>query len=358
MAAAPYNVAIIGYGLSAKVFHIPFITQTSSLRLYAVLQRNPTADSDASHDHPGIQLFRDAATLLADPAVHVVVVTSLPDSHFELTKAALEAGKHVVVEKPFVPTVAEADELVRIAKTTGKLLAVYQNRRWDADYLAASQLVKDGALGRIVEFESHFDRYSPTLRAGWKAEPRPGNGAIYDLGTHLLDQIVHLFGLPAKVTAFIWNQRAGAPTGYDSGVGDSFTVLLHYADGLLATAKVGVLSAEQDQLRFWVRGEKGSFKKYNLDPQEEQLLSGLSNTSSELGREPSSNYNLTLVKDGNIGKEPVAVVPKTYLEYYRILADALDGKGDVPVKAEQAASVIRLIELAKESSRTGKTLDV
>ncbi|KAK7612047.1 putative NAD binding Rossmann fold oxidoreductase [Phyllosticta paracitricarpa] len=357
MASALHNVAVIGYGLSAKVFHIPFITQTPSLRLYAVLQRNPTADNDASHDHPGIQLFRDAATLLADPAVHVVVVTSLPDSHFELTKAALEAGKHVVVEKPFVPTAAEADELVRVAQSTGKLLAVYQNRRWDADFLAASRLVKDGALGRVVEFESHFDRYSPTLRVSWKAEPRPGNGAIYDLGTHLLDQIVHLFGLPARVTGFIWNQRAGAPN-HDSGAGDSFTVLLHYADGLLATAKVGVLSAEQDQLRFWVRGEKGSFKKYNLDPQEDQLLSGLSNTSSELGREPSSNYNLTLVKDGNIGKEPVAVEPKTYLEYYRIFADALHGKGDVPVTATEAASVIRLIELAKESSKMGKTLDV
>ncbi|KAK8189443.1 hypothetical protein IWZ00DRAFT_321097 [Phyllosticta capitalensis] len=356
--AAPHNVAVIGYGLSAKVFHIPFITQTPSLRLYGVLQRNPTADNNAANDHPGIQLYRDSASLLADAAVSVVVVTALPDAHFELTKAALEAGKHVVVEKPFVPTSGEATALAALAKEKGRHLAVFQNRRWDADFLTAARLVREGTLGRVVEFESHFDRYSPTLRAGWKAEARPGNGAIYDLGTHLLDQIVHLFGLPAKVTGFIWNQRAGAPKGYESGAGDSFTVLLHYADGMLATAKVGVLSAEQDQLRFWVRGERGSFKKLNLDPQEDQLLGGLSSASPELGREPPSNYALTLVKDGNIGKEPVAVEPKTYLEYYRIFAEALDGRGDVPVRPEEAAGVIRLIELAMESSRTGRTLDL
>lgn len=189
-------------------------------------------------------------------------------------------------EKPFTPTSKEADELVSLAKTNGKHLAVYQStstvdpytytqsrgpentnkrppidRRFDADYVTVSKLVNTGILGRVVEFESRFDRHRPeepsTDAHKWKNKVIPGGGAIYDLGAHLLDQAVHLFGLPEKVTGFVGSQRAQNTSGFD----DSFTVLLHYNGGLLVTAKAGVVSPEEEQLRFWIRGEKGSYKK-------------------------------------------------------------------------------------------------
>ncbi|KKY23527.1 putative nad binding rossmann fold [Diplodia seriata] len=363
MASKTFNFGIIGYGLSAKIFHIPHLTSIPSFKLYGIVQRTPKAGvDDCGADHPTAKSWRSADELFADPAVDVVVVTTPPDSHFALTKRALETGKHVVVEKPFVPTHAEAEELVALAREKKRLIAVYQNRRWDADFVTLRQLLADGTLGRIVDFNTHFDRYSPTLRAGWKAEEaRPGNGAIYDLGTHLLDQVVTLFGLPARVTGFLGNTRADAPRGAGHvEPEDSFTVHLHYADGMLATARAAVMSPEEEQLRYWVRGDKGSFKKFHLDVQEDQLLAGLRPGQEGYGVEPESHHGtLTLIKNGKPVRETHATLaPKTYVEYYRVLEKAYKGEGEVPVKAEEASAVIRLIELAKESSKQGKTLDV
>ncbi|KAK7728921.1 hypothetical protein SLS57_002153 [Botryosphaeria dothidea] len=361
MASKTFNFGIIGYGLSAKIFHIPHLTSIPSFRLHGIVQRSPQPGNDAGADFPQAKAWRSADELFADGAVDVVVVTTPPDSHFALTKRALESGKHVVVEKPFVPTHAEAQELVALAAEKKRSIAVYQNRRWDADFVTLRKLLDDGTLGRVVDFNTHFDRYSPTLRAGWKAETRPGNGAIYDLGTHLIDQVVTLFGLPAKITAFIGNTRADAPLGAGHNEpGDSFTVHLHYADGKFATARAAVLSAEEEQLRYWVRGEKGSFKKFHLDVQEDQLLAGLRPGQEGYGSDPESHYGtVTLIKDGKPVRQTYPTLPpQTYVEYYRVLEKALNGEGEVPVKAEEAAAVIRLIELAKESSKSGKTLDV
>lgn len=240
-------------------------------------------------------------------------------------------------------------------------MLAYSDRRWDADFVTLRQLLDDGTLGRIVDFNTHFDRYSPKLRATWKAETRPGNGAIYDLGTHLLDQAYTLFGLPARITGFIGNQRTDAPRGAGhADSGDSFTVHLHYKDGMLATARAAVISTEEEQLRYWVRGEKGSFKKYHLDVQEDQLLAGLRPGQEGYGVDPESHHGtLTLLEDGKpVRKTHATLAPKTYVEYYRVLEKALKGEGEVPVKAQEAADVIRLIELAIESSKQGRTLDV
>ncbi|KAL1962601.1 hypothetical protein VTN77DRAFT_9394 [Rasamsonia byssochlamydoides] len=357
MASKTWNVGVIGYGFSAKIFHIPFIQAVPDFKLYAIVQRHPKPDDDAEKDHPGIKAYRSAEDLVKDEAVDVVVVTTAPDSHVALTRLALEAGKHVVVEKPFTPTHQEADELVALAKKQGKLLAVYQNRRWDTDFVTLSKLIKNGSLGRLVEYESHFDRYRPVIpnTDSWKYKVLPAGGAIYDLGTHLIDQTVHLFGLPERVTGFIGSQRENNPTGFE----DSFTVLLHYKSGLLATVKCSVVSPEEKQLRFWVRGEQGSFKKYHLDIQEEQLIKGLRPGDKEYAQEPSDRYGvLTTIKDGKPTAEVVPTETSTWVEYYRQLARALAGEGDVPVSGEQASAVIRLIELAKESSKLGKTLDV
>ncbi|KAF2087940.1 putative NAD binding Rossmann fold oxidoreductase [Saccharata proteae CBS 121410] len=374
--STPLNVAVIGYGFSAKIFHIPFIAQlsrenSSSLRLYGIVQRNPTPSDDATKEHADIKTWRSSDEMLEDVAVDVVVVTTLPESHFALTKAALEKGKHVIVEKPFVPTSAEAEELDRISKEKGKLIAVYQNRRYDTDFLAVSSLIRDGTLGRVTEFESHFDRYAPvpSNRASWRAEARPGTGQIYDLGTHLMDQIVALYGLPDRITAFIGNQRSGVPL--DAEPGDSFTALLHYdnvglsVDGekgpLLATAKASVVSPEKDQLRYWVRGTKGSFKKFHFDCQEEMLLAGKMPWDEGFGIEgvEASGAVTTVGESEEMKTERlVPVSPSTYTEFYRRFVKAVRGDGEVPVSAKDGANVIRLVELCKESSKTGRTLQV
>lgn len=195
--------------------------------------------------------------MLQDPAVGVVVITTIPTSHFEICKLALEHGKHVIVEKPFTPTAREAGALIASAQKCDRLLSVYQNRRWDADFLTLRKLLDEKRLGRVVEFESHFDRYrpiAPSAAETWKAKPLPGGGVLYDLGSHLIDQVLVLFGTPERITGFVGSQREG-------GVEDWFTVMLHYEAGFVATVKAGCLSAEVDQLRFWLRGVGGSYWK-------------------------------------------------------------------------------------------------
>ncbi|EED12943.1 NAD binding Rossmann fold oxidoreductase, putative [Talaromyces stipitatus ATCC 10500] len=360
MVTKTWNVGLIGYGFSAKIFHLPFIQSVPELKLYAIVQRNPTPENDAEKDHPGIKSYRSADELVKDANVDVIVITTPPDGHFELTKKALEAGKHVVVEKPFVPTYKEAEELVAVAQKNNKLLAVYQNRRYDADYVTLSKLVKNGSLGRVVEYETHFDRHRPEIApnsTAWKLQGVPYTGAIYDLGAHLLDQAVHLFGLPQRITGFVGSQRANNPTGLE----DSFTALLHYDKGLLVTAKAGVVSPEEKQLRFWVRGDKGSFRKFHVDIQEEQLKAGLRPGDSGYGLEPSDRYGVLTTIDQN-GKPSAEKVPTvegpTWVEYYRKLARALAGESELPASGYEASQVIRLIELARESSKSGRTLDV
>ncbi|KAJ5856109.1 dehydrogenase [Penicillium soppii] len=356
MTSKIFNVGIIGYGLSAKIYQIPFIRAAKNLNLYAVVQRTPKPNDDAEKDWPGIKSFRSTELLIKDPAVDVVVVTTAPDSHLELAKLALNAGKHVVVEKPFTPTYEEAQELVELAKKQNRLLTVYQSRRWDADFLTLSKIVRDGSLGRIVEFETRFERHVPGIPgSAWRTKAMPGGGAIYDLGAHLIDQTVLLFGLPKRITAFLGNQREGV-----SGSDDSFTVLMHY-DGFLATAKAAVVSPQEKQLRFWVKGTEGTFKKYHFDVQEEQLKSGMRPGDEGYGKEPSERYGtLTSVQsDGTFKSEVVPTVDAPlYTDFYSKLAKALAGEGDVPVNPVESASVIRLVELAVQSSETGRTLDV
>lgn len=353
--------------MSAKVFHIPFIKALPELyTLHGVLQRSPTETNSAAKDHAGITVYSNLESLLADSAVDLVIVGSTPADHFAQCTAALRAGKHVLCEKPFVPTSAEAKELDKTAKEAGRVLAVFQNRRWDSDFVLLKEVLAEGKLGRLTEIESHYDRHRPHASAlpnTWKAAPNlPAGGAIFDLGTHLLDQIVTLFGPPARITAFIANQRVynGHPAEHMGG--DSFTALLHYSTGLLCTVKAAIISPEAKQLRFWVRGEKGSFKKFNLDPQELQLIAGMRPGDEGYGIEKKESYGtLTLWDEANnkFEEETVEPVspPKTYLPLFQELAAAIKGEGPVPVTPAQAAITLRVIELAKESSATGKTVD-
>jgi predicted dehydrogenase len=306
---------------------------------------------------------------LQDPEVDLIVLCTPPNTHFDQTKRAIEAGKHVLSEKPFVPTSAGAEELAELAKEKNKLLCVYQNRRWDADFLTVQHLLKEGKLGRIYEFETHFDRYAPGGPSSWKGTltMADGNGAIYDLGTHLLDQVYVLFGKPTAAYGKFINQREGRLVSGAQGLEDepdSIHTTLSYADkGLLVHVRIGVLSAESKQPRFWVRGSKGSYHKTGLDAQEPQLISGMEVTDACFGVDGAAyNGTISIVQDdGSIQDFTLPnVQAQTYAKFYELLAGALmTGKQeDLPVPAQEAAEVLKIIEATKESARTGKEVPV
>ncbi|KAK5945377.1 hypothetical protein PMZ80_002582 [Knufia obscura] len=355
----PYNTGIIGYGLSAKIFHIPFINDSAHFTLHSIVQRSPKPDNDAHTDHPTAKIYASTSDLLLDKDVHVIVITTAPDSHASLATQAMKAGKHVIVEKPFTPTSEEARTLCDVARENGVFLTVYQNRRWDADFLTLRKVLDEGSLGRVVEFESHFDRHRPVMPSvqSWKTDPA-AYSAVFDLGTHLMDQVVSIYGLPKRITGFVGTQRRNNT----SGLEDSFTALLHYDGGLTATCKAGVVSPETEQLRFWVRGEKGSYKKYHLDPQEGQLKEGLRPGQGGYGIESEEKYGvLTKVEGGEMVSEKLKTVEgRGYTAFYDQFAKALDAKdvGLLPVGSRVAADVIRLCELMRASSKEGRTLDV
>jgi len=298
--------------------------------------------------------------MFADPSIDIIVITTTPDTHFSFTQSALEAGKHVIVEKPFVPTSAEAQQLVDISSKTGKLICVYQNRRWDTDFLTAQKLIKEGTIGSVVEFETHFDRYKPVRPESWKGTLSMDNagGVIYDLGTHLIDQAYVLFGLPETVTAIFSNQRNDG-----EAEPDSFTALLGYGPGgPLVTAKASVMSAESEQLRYWVRGTKGSFKKFHLDVQEDQLKAGQKPGDKGFGVENESSSGKLTILEGEKPKSSVLknIEPQTYASLYAGFAKAIEGGGEasVPVKASEARDVLRIIEGARESAKSGKSVSL
>ncbi|KAI9728099.1 MAG: hypothetical protein M1834_007815 [Cirrosporium novae-zelandiae] len=359
MAPKVYNIAIIGYGLSAKIFHIPFIPTVQGLNLYAIVNQFPQPDDNIETRCPGVKVYSTTEEMLKDPAVDVVVLSTPPTTHLALATAAIKAGKHVVCEKPLTPMSAEGDQLIATAKEYGKLLTVFHNRRWDTDFLTLQKLINEDTLGRIVEFETHFDRYDLEViksAGGWRGQKLPGAGVIYDLGVHLMDQVNVLFGMPEKVTGFEQTQREED----QSGIEDACTVLLHYKSGLLVTVKAAVISPEKKQLKFWVRGQKGSYRKYHLDSQEEMLQDGKHPGSKNFGVEKPERYGIVTVNTGNgfIERDEPTVSPETYAAFYKKLLLALEGKGPVPVDPKDGRDVIRLVELAHESSRLGKTLSV
>lgn len=367
-ATKQYNVGIVGYGLSAKVFHIPFIALTPSLTLYSIVQRSPSPDNSAPEDHPHVKHLTDANLLFSDAEVDIVILCTPPNTHYSLAKEALLNDKHVLVEKPFVPTSAEANELTALAQKQQRVLCVYQNRRWDSDFLTVQKLLKENTLGRVVEFETHFDRLrlvkppASSWKAGLKMDD--GGGALYDLGSHLLDQAFVLFGMPSGVSGKLVNQREGRivrGNGSDEDGPDSITAVLSYDDtGLVVYVRVGVASVETRQMRFWVRGTKASYHKTGLDPQEDQLKNGGKATDEVFGKEDADKYGKLCVvgEDGVTVTEKACptVEPETYLKFYELFAKSVASgqEEDVPVPASQAAKVLRIIEAVRESAKTSR----
>ncbi|MFT3747726.1 MAG: oxidoreductase [Agriterribacter sp.] len=342
------RAGVVGFGISAKVFHLPFITTLpGQYELVSILQRK---GNEAKTQFPQAKIVRTIEEMVSDPDIDLVVITTPNDTHFPYTKMALEAGKHVVLEKPFTNTIEEAEQLINIAAKSGKVLSVYQNRRYVSDFRTIKQILDNKLLGDVHEFEAHYDRYRAEERpAAWREAPLPGSGILYDLGAHIIDQALYFFGLPKYITADIRMQRPHAR------VDDYFNIWLDYGFNKVIL-HAGMLFREQGP-RYMIHGTKGSFIKYGEDPQEAKLRAGEPPAGEDWGAEKEDTYGLLHTEvNGEIIKEPYPSLKGSYAGYYLDLYDTIVNGKPVKQKPEHGYNTIRIIQLAIQSSAEKRTL--
>ncbi|EMG7909862.1 TPA: oxidoreductase [Enterobacter cloacae] len=338
------RVGLIGYGYASKTFHAPLIAGTPGMALAAV------SSSDATKVHadwPTVPVVSEPKHLFNDPNIDLIVIPTPNDTHFPLAKAALEARKHVVVDKPFTVTLSQARELDALAKSLGRLLSVFHNRRWDSDFLTVKALLSEGTLGEITFFESHFDRFRPQVRNRWREQAGPGSGIWYDLAPHLLDQAVNLFGLPVSMTVDLAQLRPGAQTT------DYFHAILSYPQRRIVLH--GTMVAAAESARYIIHGTRGSYVKFGLDPQEDRLKNGERLPQEDWGYDMRDGV-VTKVEGETLVEETLLTSPGNYPAYYAAVRDALNGTGENPVPASQAIQIMELIELGIESAKHRATL--
>ena len=351
--SAIIRTGIIGYGLSGRVFHAPFIHVVEGFELFKISTADAHRVSQAKKTYPTTGIVLDGMGIISDPHIDLVIVTSPNTDHFRWAREALLADKHVVVEKPFTVTVAEADELIRLAKQRRRILSVYHNRRFTSDTKTVKKLLNSGILGEIVDYETHFDRYRPNPLPGgaWREDPLPGSGIFYDLGSHLIDQALWFFGKPTAVTAQIELSRPWAKAD------DKFDVRLHYPT-FTATLKSGTVCKIPGPT-YQLHGMNGSFVKYGLDVQEATLDGGAIPEGKNWGREPENLWGtLDVEYQGVKIQGKVESEHGDYRDYFINLREAIHGNTQLAVKPEEARDVIRIIELAFCSQREKKTVAV
>jgi scyllo-inositol 2-dehydrogenase (NADP+) len=335
------NVALIGYGYAGKTLHAPLIDSVAGLKLVAVCSSN---SEKVSGDRPSVQVSKSAEELYAQPNIDVVVIATPNSTHFDLARRALLAGKHVVVDKPFTVTSAHARELKKIAEQQNRVLSVFQNRRWDADFLTLRAIMTSGKLGEIVSFVSRFDRYRPEVKIRWREQAGEGNGLWYDLGPHLLDQALQLFGRPIAIQANFEMQRNHAQAV------DYFDVRVRY-EHLLVTLHAGML-VQEERPRYELKGRAGSYIKFGLDTQEDALKRGELPVDVSWGHDPRDGVLQMLTTGGSIS----TVVPTLrgdYRQFYIKFRDAVLLNTANPVSLDDAVLTVELIELACESAKSG-----
>jgi scyllo-inositol 2-dehydrogenase (NADP+) len=354
MSNIPISAAVIGYGLGGRVFHAPFISAVPSLQLSAIVQRR---GEEAAAAYPNTHIVRSIDELLDDASIQLVIVSTPNPSHFDFAKQSLLAGKHVVVDKPLTATSGEARELIDIAKSKNVHLFPFHNRRWDGDFLTVQQLLGEKKLGRLVTFESHFDRYRPLQRENsWKESGELGNGMLFDLGPHLLDQALALFGMPEAVLGDVREDRD------TTEIEDAFDITLYYPRHRVYLR--ATMLACDPAPRYLIHGTHGSYKKIGVDPQEPTILAGKlppKLPDDSWLNEPETNWGTItaatdLSKPGNLVTHPVPTLRGDYRGFYSNVADTILGRAAQAVTAEDGYNVIRILELARESSRARQLL--
>ncbi|CAJ0789883.1 putative oxidoreductase YdgJ [Ralstonia condita] len=332
------RVALVGYGYAGKLFHAALVRATPGLQLHVIGSKRPEAVHAAL---PDVQVCApEAAVTHAD--VDLVVIAAPNERHAPLAEAALRAGKHVVVDKPFTVTLTEARHLARVARETGRLLSVFQNRRWDSDFLAVQTVLAGGTIGAAMHVEAHFDRYRPQVRQRWREQAGRGTGIWFDLGPHLVDQALLLLGLPDSVTASFARQRPGAETP------DWAHVILHVGERR-AILHASMLVAGGAP-RWVVHGTLGSFIKRRPDPQEAQLLAGMAPGETGWGQDDDAGI---LIDGATSATVDVATPPGDQRAYYAAVRDAIRGQHPNPVPPVQAVAVMAVLEAAVAAAETG-----
>lgn len=344
------RAGLIGYGFAGRTFHAPVLLAVPGLKLTKVVERS----GHASKEHyPWVETVRSADELYQDNRIDLIIVATPSTQHGAFVKKALLAGKHVVVEKPFTFASSEADELIRLAENQGVLLSVFHNRRWDGDFLTIQQLIREGLLGEVTEAEFRWENYRPASNpVRWRENGEPGSGTFYDLGIHFLDQALTLFGEPTAVRADIRRQRAGAMAD------DYFDVTLHYDTGLRVTLKSSMLVRDPGP-RYTLHGSRGTFVKYGIDPQEDALKQGLDPSVPAWGEEPPEKWGKIHTSLGGLNISGcIETYPGSYASYYSNIYEHLTGTAELAVKPEQARAAVRLVELAYQSSKEQRTIDL
>jgi scyllo-inositol 2-dehydrogenase (NADP+) len=336
------RTGVIGFGLGGTAFHAPLIDAVPELELAAIATSKADAVR-AAYPHAAVTT---PEALIADPDIALVAISTPNDTHFPLAKAALEAGKHVVIDKPFATSVAEAEELAALAKARGLVLCPFHNRRWDSDFLAVRALIESGRLGEILLYEAHWDRFRPELVQPWKESIAAGSGQLPDLGPHLIDQVLVLFGAPEALSADLEVQRAGGE------VDDYFALTLHYGMRRVILASSRLVAAPRP--RFGIHGRQGSFVKYGLDPQEAALRAGGRVGDPGHGVEDPAQYGVLTLPDGT--QETIPSERGDYRRFYAGVAAAIAEGAPPPVDPADAVIGLRIIELARQSAREGRRL--
>jgi predicted dehydrogenase len=335
------RVGLVGFGLGGRVFHAPLISSIDGMELAAIVERT---SNHAAERYPGIKTVHTLKDLLADPTLDLIVISTPSGAHFDQARQALEAGKNLVVDKPMCTTSADIAKLIKLAAKKKVLLSAFHERRWDSEFQTTQKLLREGHLGRLVHFESTLDRWSTTSRVPWKDSAELGGGVLLDLGTHLVDQALALFGKPQSIGAEVLRERDG------TGADDAFTLRMRYP-GISVTLACSSLSSLA-RPRLHLRGTKGNFWKWVPDAQEAELRKVTRIDSPTWGQEPPADWGTLKVDvEGGMVTRPVTPVPGDYRLYYAGVRDALLGKAPVPVTALDAWRVSRILEWAVLSSK-------
>jgi len=335
------KTALVGYGYAGKTIHAPLIHAASGLELATIVSSRP---SDVQADLPGTTVAPDLTTALADPSIELVVIATPNDIHASMAHEALEAGKHVVIDKPFALSVAEGESVLAHAERMGKMVSVFHCRRWDSAYLTLQGLRRH--LGHLYQVILRYDRLRPVVRDRWRERAGPGSGIWFDLGSHLVDQAVSLFGWPEWISADIAGQRPGAQTDdyFHAILGyGSLRVILH--SSMMTTIPGPVLE---------VQGSLGAYVKFGMDTQEDMLKAGRTPGDAGWGADPGASTFTAVVNDLPGKAEAVPVTPGNYLVYYEAVAKAIRENAPNPVTGEDALKVMKLLELGFVSSREGR----